>query len=179
MQVVDDLGQVLLGLVLTGDVGELDALGGLDIDLCVRAAEPEHHGVRPAGLVRHALEHELAEGDKTRDRQQPRQQKRQKRRHLLDDLTRELRAGVLQAVDQVGIVHRAGLVDLGVVFVCEEDLVVLHLHAADLFVLRHGHERAVVDLLDAAAVQQRRYEQIEQRNDQKHDAVVIQQGLFR
>ena len=86
VQVVDDLGQVFLGLILTGDIGEFDALGGLDIDLRVRAAEPEHHGVRPAGLVRHALEHELAEGDKKHDRQQPRQQERQKRRHLLDDL---------------------------------------------------------------------------------------------
>jgi len=179
VQVVDDLGQVFLGLVLTGDVGELDALGGLDIDLRVRAAEPEHHGVRPAGLVRHALEHELAEGDKKHDRQQPRQQKRQKRRHLLDDLAREFRAGVLQAVDQVGIVHRAGLVDLGVVFVREDDLVVLHLHAADLFVLRHGHERAVVDLLDLPLAQPRHGEEVDEQQHEQCHGVVIQHRLFR
>ena len=179
VQIVDDLGQVLLGLVFTGDVGKLDALGGLDIDLCVRAAEPEHHGVRPAGLVRHALEHELAEGDKKHDRQQPCQQKRQKRRHLLDDLARELRAGVLQAVDQVGIVHRAGFVDLGVVFVREEDLVVLHLHAADLFVLRHGHERAVVDLLDLPLAQPRHGEEVDEQQHEQRHGVVIQHRLFR
>ena len=59
------------------------------------------------------------------------------------------------------------------------DLIVVDLDLFDLLGLDFAHERAVVDLLDTAAVQQRRHEQIEQRNDQKHDAVVIQQGLFR
>ena len=179
VQVVDDLGQVFLGLVLTGDIGEFDALGRLDVDLRVRAAEPEHHGVRPAGLVRHALEHELAEGDKKHDRQQPRQQKRQKRRHLLDDLARELRAGVLQAVDEVGIVHQAGLIDLRVIFVREEDLVVLHLHTADLLIFRHGHERAVVDLLDLPLAQPGHRQKVERQDHENDDGVIIHQRLFR
>ena len=178
VQVVDDLGQVFLGLVLAGDIGEFDALGRLDVDLRVRAAEPEHHGVRPAGLVRHALEHELAEGDKKHDRQQPRQQKRQKRRHLLDDLARELRAGVLQAVDEVRIVHQAGLVDLRVVFVREEDLIVLHLHTADLLIFRHGHKRAVVDLLDLPLAQPGHRQKVERQNHENDDGVIIHQRLF-
>ena len=178
VQVVDDLGQVFLGLVLTGDVGELDALGGLDVDLRVRAAEPEHHGVRPAGLVRHALEHELAETDEEHDRQQPCQQKRQKRRHLLDDLARELRAGVLQAVDQVGIVHQAGLIDLRVVFVREEDLVVLYLHTANLLIFRHGHKRAVVDLLDLPLAQPGHRQKVERQNHENDDGVIIHHRLF-
>ena len=132
-----------------------------------------------SGLVRHALEHELAEGDKTHDRQQPCQQKRQKRRHLLDDLARELRAGVLQAVDEVRIVHQAGLIDLRVVFVREEDLVVLHLHTADLLIFRHGHKRAVVDLLDLPLAQPGYRQKVERQDHENDDGVIIHHRLFR
>ena len=41
MEVVHDLRQVLLGLVLTGHIGEFDAVGGLDIDLGVALAHAE------------------------------------------------------------------------------------------------------------------------------------------
>ena len=179
VQVVDDLGQVFLGLVLTGNVGEFDAFGRLDVDLRVRTTEPEHHGVRSASPVRHALGHELAEADEDHDRQQPCQQKRQERRHLFDDLARELRTGVFQAIDEVGIVHQAGLVDLRVVFVREEDLVVLHLHAADLLIFRHGHKRAVIDFLDLPLAQPGHCQEVDRQNHENDDGVVIHHRLFR
>ena len=48
MQVIDDLLQVLLGLVLTGHIGKVDALGGLDVDLGIGFAHAaEHHRVGP------------------------------------------------------------------------------------------------------------------------------------
>ena len=97
---------------------------------------------------------------------------------LLDDLAGELRAGVLQAVDQVGIVHQAGLVYLRVVFVREEDLVVLHLHTADLLIFRHGHKRAVVDLLDLPLAQPGHCQEVERQNHENDDGVIIHQRLF-
>ena len=47
MKIVDDFRQILLGLILTGHIGEFDAVGGFDIYLGVALAHVEHHGVGP------------------------------------------------------------------------------------------------------------------------------------
>ena len=57
--------------------------------------------------------------------------------------------------------------------------VVLDLDLADVFLVDHAHERAVIDLLHLIFHQQRRDEHIEQQHDQQDDAVVVQQRFLR
>ena len=150
----------------------MDAGRGLHIDLGV--ALTEGHGILAARLLHELSAHIAAECQEQQQRHNGRQEEAQQRRHRLLHIAAECRAGGIQPLRQARIVHDARAVDgLTALFV------VVDLDLFDLLGHDLAHERAIVDLLDAAAVQQRRYEQIEQRNDQKHDAVVIQQGLFR
>ena len=100
MQVVDDLGEVLLGLVLARDIIKLDALGGLDVHLGVGPAHVEHHGVATAAhLLHHLARHILSQRDKDDDGQHP-GENADKQRCLLDLLTRGGDARVQQALHQ-------------------------------------------------------------------------------
>ena len=163
MEIVHDLLQVLLGLILAGHVGKVDALGGLHIDLGIGLPGAEHHGAGASGPVRQLLGHQLADGDEHDDGQDPRQHKAQQRRGLLYNVPGELRSGVIQPLGQVRVVHGAGLIDLAAVLVGEDDLVVLHLHLADLLVFGHGHEGAVVHLLHRVPGHQGHQQKVDQQ----------------
>ena len=163
MEIVDDLLQVLLGLILAGHVGKVDALGGLHIDLGVGFPRAEHHGAGASGPVRQLLGHQLADGDEDDDGQDPRQHKAQQGRCLLHDVPGELRSGVIQPLGQVRVVHGPGFIDLAAVLVGEDDLVVLHLHLADLLVFGHGHEGAVVHLLHRVPGHQGHQQKVDQQ----------------
>ena len=173
MEIVHDLLQVLLGLILAGHVGEVDALGGLHIDLGVGFSCAEHHGPGASGPVRQLLGHQLADGDEDDDGQDPRQHKAQQRRCLLHDVPGELRPGVVQPLGQVRVVHGPGFIDLAAVLVGEDDLVVLHLHLADLLVFGHGHEGAVVHLLHRVAGHQGHQQKVDQQQHHQGDAIVV------
>ena len=55
----------------------------------------------------------------------------------------------------------------------------MHLHAADLLIFRHGHERAVVDLLDLPLAQPGHRQKVERQDHENDDGVIIPQRLFR
>ena len=179
VEVVDHLLEALLGLILSGHVGELDALGGFDIDLGVGFAE--HQGVGSAHLVHHPLGDILPQRHKDHDGQNPVEQRAQQRVGLLDDLAGKLGARVLEGLHQVGIGYHAGLVDGGLIRVGEEDLVLrlLHLDLADLLVLRHLQKGVVVHLLDLPLGDPGHGQEIEEQQDEQHDDIVVDQRFFR
>ena len=172
MEVLHDLLEIVLGLVLSGHVGEFDALGGLDIDLGVGLAEG--HGVGAAHVLHHAPGEILPQGNKDDDGQDPGQQKAEDGIRLLDDLAGELRAGVLQHLFQVRIRDHAGGVDGGLILVGKDDLVLLllDLHLAQILVFRHVHEGAVIHLLDLLAGHPGHGQEVEQQQNQHGHAVV-------
>ena len=181
MEVVDDLGQVLLGLVLTGHVVKLDALGGLDIDLGVGLAQVEHQGVASAAhFLHHAAGDDLPDADKDDQRQHPTQNVHQQRA-LLDLLAGGGDASVQQTLHQSVVGDDGGLVDGLFILAGKQDAValLLDLHLADLALLRHGHKGVVVHVLDLVLRQPRHGQQVEQHYHQKHDQVVVQQRFFR
>ena len=55
----------------------------------------------------------------------------------------------------------------------------MHLHTADLLIFRHGHERAVVDLLDLPLAQPGHRQKVERQDHENDDGVIIHQRLFR
>ena len=152
VQVIDDFGEVLLRLILTGHILEVDALRGRHVDLGLIAAHAEEHAVATAPLHELAAEI-LADGEEDDERQDPGEEEAHDGRGLLLDILVELRAGGMQAVDKLRVIHEAGLVLLVILLAREENLVVLDFHLADLLVLRHIHERAVIDLLDLRLVE--------------------------
>ena len=179
VQIIDDLLQILFGLVLAGHIREADAVGGLDIDLGGGLAHAaEHHRVRAAGLLHQLPVHNIAQPDEEDDGQHEAQQKAHQRRGLLDDLAGKLCACVVKALGQVGVVHEARLVDLRFVFIGKKDLVGFHIHPADVLLLGHGHEGAVVHFLDLPFVHPRHEHEVEQHQHQQHDGIIDGQRLF-
>ena len=177
MEVVHDLGQVLLGLVLAGHVRKADAVRGLDVDAGVGLAHPEGHAVLAAHLLHHLFAHVLSQADEDDQRQHERQQKAQNGRALVADAVKG-RAGLVQPLGQGGVVHGPGLVDLGVVLVGKGDLGAGDFHHADILFLDHIHEGAVVHLVDLGPHQHGRHDQIEQAQDGQHQNIVVDQRLF-
>ena len=179
MEVIDDLLQVFLGFVLTGHIREPDAVGGLDIDLCVGLAHAaEHHRVGTAGFFHELFVHLVADEAEQQDGQHEPHQEADQRRTLLHDLAGELCAGVVQALGETGVAHEAGLVDLTLIFIGKHDLVGLDVHPADVLFLGHGHKGAVVHLFDLALRQPRHQHEVEHQQHQQHDGIVDGQRLF-
>ena len=179
VEVIDYLGETLLGLVLARHVCKLDALSALDIDLGVGLAEGQ--GVGPAGALHELFAHQLTEAHKDDDGQYPADEEGEYRVRLLDDLAGELGAGVRKALREIGVRHHAGLVDGGLVLVGEEDLVVLllHLHLAELLFGGHVHEGAVVHLLYLPLGEPGHGEEVEEQQHQQHDDVIEYKRFFR
>ena len=180
VQIVDDLLQILLGFVLTGNVRKADAMGGLHIHLCVGLARAaEHHGTRTAACLFHQLfVHLVADETEQQDGENKPQQKAEHRRTLLHDLAGELRTGIVQALGQTGVVHQAGLVDLLAVLIRKNDLVGLDIHLADVLLLGHAHKGAVVYLLHLTLGQPRHDHKVDDQQHQQHDGIVDGQRLF-
>ena len=179
MQIIDDLLQILFGLVLAGHIREADAVGGLDIDLGVGLTHAaEHHRVRAAGLLHQLPVHNIAQPDEEDDGQHEAGEEAQQGRGLLHDLAGKRSPGVIQALGEAGVVHQAGPVDLGLVFVGKDDLVALNVHTADVLFLGHGHKGAVVHLFDLALPHPRQQHKVEEQQHQQHDGVIDGQRLF-
>ena len=175
MEVVDHLLQILLGLVLTGHIVKLDALGRFDVDLGVGAAHVEHQGVASAAhLLHHLPGHELAQGDEDHQGQDPSQQGHQEGR-LLNLLAGGGDARVQQALHHVVIGYDGRLVDGLFVLVGEQDAValLLDLHLADLLLLGHGDEGVVIHLLDLVLRQPRHGQHVEQHHQQDSRQIVV------
>ena len=166
MQVVDDLLQVLLGFVLTGHIRKVDALGGLDVDLGIGFSHAaEHHRVGAAHLFHELFVHKVAQRGEEDDGQHEPEQEAEDGRGLLHDLAGKRSPGVIQALGEAGVVHQAGPVDLGLVFVGKDDLVALNVHTADVLILCHAHKGAVIHLFDLALAHPRYQNEVE---EQKH-----------
>ena len=181
MEVVDHFLQVLLGLVLTGHVVKLDALGGLDVDLGVGLAHVEHQGVASAAhFLHHAAGDDLADADEQDQRQHPAQNIHQQGA-LLDLLAGGGDARVQQALHQPVVGDDGGLVDGLFILAGKQDAValLLDLHLTDLALLRHGYKGVVVHIPDLMLRQPRHGQQVEQHHDQKRDQIVVQQRFFR
>ena len=180
MEVVDHLLQVLLGLVLAGHVVKLDALGGLDVDLGAGLAHVEHHGVSAAHFLHHAAGDDLPDADEQEQRQHPGQDIQQ-HRALLDLLAGGGHVRVQQTLHQTVVGDDGGLVDGRLLLVRKQDAValLLDLHAAQLALLRHGHEGVVVHLLDLMLRQPRHGQQIEQQQHQQRHDIVVEQRFLR
>ncbi len=174
MQVIDDLLQILLGLILPGHIGKANALGGLDIDLGTGPSGTEHQGVLAPGLLHELFAHVLADAEKNQQRKNDGQEEGQQRRGGLLHLLGEGGPGVIEALGQGGVVHGSGGVDGAIGFPGENDLVALHLHLADVLVLNHLHEGAVVRLRDLIAGNQGRNQKVKEQDHQQGNAVIIE-----
>ncbi len=181
MQVVDDLGEVLLGLVLARDVVKLDALGRLDINLGIGLPHVEHHEVVPAHFVHHLAGHILPQCDKDDDRQHPAEDIHQQR-GLLDLLSRGGNARVQQPLDKPFVIgeHRR-FVDGFLILIRKQDpiFLLLDLHLADLALFGHGDKGIVIHLFDLMLGQPWHGDKVEEHHDQHRDHIVVQQRLFR
>ena len=177
VEIFHDLGQVFLGLILAGHVAEMDALGGIDIDLGIGLAHAEHHAVAPS-LAHELLAHKLSQADEDHHGQDPREQYGCERRHFLHDLLGECRAGFVQPVDQTGVKHHTGLIDGGLILVGEQNLIVLHLHQTDLLGLRHIHKCAVIHLLNLPLGKPGHDQGVEQHQRQDDDEIVKDQRFL-
>ena len=176
VQILDDLRQVLLGLVLSGHVGELDALGRFDVDTGLALPHAEHHRVA-AHAVHELFLHVLPQPPEEQQRHDPRQQHADDRRRLLDDLAGELGARLVEALRAPRVVHRPGAVHLFALGVGEEDLILLDVDLADLFLFGHPDERAVIHLVDLRAHDPRLGQQVEEHQHEHGDHVIINQRL--
>ena len=181
MQIVHDLPQAVLGLVLTGHIGELDALGGFDIDPGVAPAEAEGHRIGPAGPVHHLLCHILSEQIEQRKRQNPAEQQRDPGAGLFDDLAVAVHLVVQQPLGQIRVGEHTRLVDDGVVLIGKEDLIFrgLDIGPGDLAVFHHRDKGIVVHLPDLPLGQPWHHKQVEQQQHQHHHSIVIEERLLR
>ena len=154
VQEVDDLLERLLGLVLTGHVGEGLARLRLGVDLRAGLAEAHaEHAVAVCHLLYHVAVEQRADAEDEHHGQYPRQEKAQQRGVLRGYFVGELylRLGVEQAVHEVDVREDARLVDLflaAAVRGYEDDLLVVGLvgDLLHLAVVHHVQEVVVSHL---------------------------------
>ena len=162
MQIVHDLLQVFFGFVLASNIAEMDALRRLYIDLGVGfSGGTEHHGVFAACLFHQFFAHILADADKNEQRQYCRGQKADDGGSGFLYLFRKGCTCIVQPLGQGRVIHRARLINSGVVLIGKYDAVILDLHTADVLIIDHGHKGSVVYIRDLPSEQQRRDQQIE------------------
>ena len=158
----------------------MDALRRLDVDPGAGiAGAAEHQRIFAARIFQQLLAQILADANEDDERQDRRKEEAHDRRGRLLHLFGERRAAVVQALGQRGIVHCTGRVDRRFVLVGKDDLVAVHLHLADVLFLDHAHERAVVHLRDLLLHEKRRHDEIEQKDHQQDDPVIIEKRFFR
>ena len=149
------------------------------VDLRLLAAHAEHERAATASRFLHELAAEiLPDGEKDEDRQHPRHEEIDERRRLLLDVLRELRAGGVQAVGERRIVHDARAVFFCIIRIREENLVLLDLDAADVLLLDHVHERAVVHLLELCLLEIGTRHLIEEQHEEQHHDIEEEQRFL-
>ena len=181
MEIIDDLRQILLGLVLTGHVVKANSLGGLHIHLGIGLAHIEHHGITAAHFLHQLPGHELPQGDEDQNGGHPAQNIHEQG-GLLDLLAAGRNTGVQQSLDKLAVRgDHSGLVDGLFVLAGEQDPVVglLDLRPTDLPLFRHRHKGVVVHLLNLILGQPGHGDEVEQHHQQHGHHVVEDQRLFR
>ena len=181
MEIIDDLRQILLGLVLTGHVVKANSLGGLHIHLGIGLAHIEHHGIAAAHFLHQLPGHELPQGDEDQNGGHPAQNIHEQG-GLLDLLAAGGNTGVQQSLDKLAVRgDHSGLVDVFFILAGEQDPVVglLNLRPADLALFRHRHKGVVVHLLNLILGQPGHGDEVEQHHQQHGHHVVEDQRLFR
>ena len=181
MEIIDDLRQILLGLVLTGHVVKANSLGGLHIHLGIGLAHIEHHGITAAHFLHQLPGHELPQGDEDQNGGHPAQNIHEQG-GLLDLLAAGRNTGLQQSLDKLAVRgDHSGLVDGFFILAGEQDPVVglLDLRPADLALFRHRHKGVVVHLLNLILGQPGHGDEVEQHHQQHGHHVVEDQRLFR
>ena len=181
MEIIDDLRQILLGLVLTGHVVKANSLGGLHIHLGIGLAHIEHHGIAAAHFLHQLPGHELPQGDEDQNGGHPAQNIHEQG-GLLDLLAAGRNTGVQQSLDKLAVRgDHSGFVDGFLILAGEQDPVVglLNLRPADLALFRHRHKGVVVHLLNLILGQPGHGDEVEQHHQQHGHHVVEDQRLFR
>ena len=120
VQVIDDLCQAFLGFILAGHVRKADALCGGNVDLGVALAKG--HGVFAAHLVHHPPAHVLAQQNENDNGQYRGHHQAQQRGSGFLNHAAELRAGIVKALGERGVLHRAGFVHRRAFAVREEEI---------------------------------------------------------
>ena len=179
MEIVDDFRQIFLCLILTGNVRELDAVGGLDVDLCVALAHVKHHGIGAAHLLHELFGHPLPQPDENHQRQHPGQQQIHQRRHLLDNFAGKLCAGIVEPVHKSVITDDAGFIVVIAGLVRKQNLVIGNFHLTDFFVFRHVHKGAVIDFLHLFFRQIGYQQHVDQQHGNQHQDIIEYQRFFR
>src|SRR5579864_1841693 len=162
LEEVDDLADLLLRLIDTGDVGERDA--HLVFAEEPRAALAEGHGSPPTGSTLHLSQHV----HEHHDQQQRRRELQEQLPHVVRGLGRlalDLHVGLHERADESGIVG-LGVVGLELPLVLElpENHVALDGHRLDTVVLHIVEEGRVGDLLRLA-----RGRHVAAEHQQQHD----------
>ena len=85
----------------------------------------------------------------------------------------------MQPIRERRVVHDARAVLLRIVRVGEEDLVLLDLDAADVLVLDHVHERAVIHLLELCLFEIGPRHLIEEQHEEQHHDIEEEQRFLR
>ena len=174
-QEVDDLLQILLGLVHARDVLEGDAAMGLGQQLCARLAEAE----RLAAGALHLPRQEYPDADQ-RDERQIRQQERHEPRHVaLLGAGGDRDALAVEALDQRRIVGGVGLeaaaVGEGAVDLRPLDQDVAH--AAVLDLVEELRERDFLRLGALARILEQREQRQQQQDDDDPKGEIAQIGV--
>ena len=184
VQEVHDLGEGLLGFVLTGDIGKGLAGLGLGVNLGVGFAEAHHVA---AHVLHHLFLQPLTDSDNEHNRHNVADEHAQQGRGLRGDLGGELDVGIEQTAHQLVIREDAGLVERVLALVVlglEGDLLILLVisDGLDLTLVHHGDELVVADLGHLPLQQARKQQPVEHHKHEQHDRVIENQrffGIFR
>ena len=186
LQVVDHLGQKLLRFILTGDVLKGHLVSILRFVLTgVRLTEAAHAAeAARTERARHALAEPVAEGPEQKDREDPGQKEIQQRAGFHRDRLIEVDALpvellqylclgvlVLQSTGLAGDIRSVYRRDIG-------DGIITQVHLRDGLVVHGVHELRIARLTDRPCQQRRKYEGIQQQDDEKRDEIIENQRLF-
>ena len=80
---------------------------------------------------------------------------------MFNNLAGEFCTGFIKSFCTVRIIHQTGLVNLGFILIRENNLIAFNFNFANLFLLSHADESAVIDLFHAVLLNQRHNECIE------------------
>ena len=184
VQEVHDLGEGLLGLILTGDISKGLAGLGLGVNLGVGFAEAHHVA---AHVLHHLFLQPLTDRDNEHNWHNVADEHAQQGRGLGWDLGGKLDIGPQQTADQLVIREDASLVE------CVLALVVLGLKGnflillvvgdgLHLAVIHHRDELVVADFGHLSLQQARKQQPVEHHKHEQHDRIIEDQrffGIFR
>ena len=180
VQEVYDLGEGLLGLILTGDISKGLAGLGLGVNLGVGFAEAHHVA---AHVLHHLFLQPLTDRDNEHNWHNVADEHAQQGRGLGRDLSGKLNIGPQQTADQLVIREDASLVECVLALVVlglEGDLLVLLVisDGLDLTLVHHGDELVVADLGHLPLQQARKQQPVEHHKHEQHDSIIEDQRFF-